>query len=70
MENKMTAVDLFMAYVSKHKEFLGYDLDEVYKQDKAIEKDQIVKAFNDGYDNGYVDSGKEAEQYYNETYKK
>jgi hypothetical protein len=72
---QQTAVDLFMAYVSRHKEFLGYDLDEVYKQAKQMEKEQIVKAWDDG-DYAYFyskETGRDfdnGEEYYNENYNK
>ena len=70
---QQTAVDLFMAYVSKHKEFLGYDLDEVYKQAKAIEKEQIINAWRNGDNDSMYEPkqlDEQAEQYYKETYKK
>ena len=63
MENKMiTAVEWFL------KQSADRPWKEVLEEAKQMHKEQIEKAFNDGYDNGYVDSGKESEQYYNETY--
>ncbi len=43
-------------------------LEKVFEQAKAMEKEQIVNAYDTGeYDCGYNGNGK---QYYNETYKK
>ena len=34
-----------------------------------MEKQQIIDAFDDGYENGYMDNGKYGIDYYNKTYK-
>jgi hypothetical protein len=62
-----TAVEWF------YQRILAEDIKEVFEQAKAMEKDNIVKAFNEGMLNSvdYFGNGvDEAEQYYNETYKK
>jgi hypothetical protein len=40
-------------------------LDEIYSQAKAMEKEQIVDAYDEAFLNAWQDNG---EQYYNETY--
>lgn len=59
---QQTAVEWFL------KQSADRPWKEVLEEANQMHKEQIEKAFNDGYDNGYVDSGKEAEQYYNENY--
>lgn len=65
--NKMvTAVDWF------YQRILANDIKEVFEQAKAMEKEQIMKAVDRGYDEGCKFPEdmtlKSAEQYYNETY--
>ena len=62
----MTAVEWL------RKELLKRDMDisikELFEQAKKIEKEQIIDAYIDGeFTKGY---GDDAEQYYNETFKK
>ena len=44
------------------------NLEEALEEALRMEKEQIEQAFDYGYDNGHVDSGKEPEEYYNENY--
>ena len=68
---KQTAVE----WLEKKFQSLGFDFEHILKQAKAMEKEQIFEAWDNGFANGY-DLGKyndectpeDAEQYYNETY--
>jgi hypothetical protein len=64
----MTAVEWF------YQRILAEHIKEVFKQAKAMEKEQIVKALERGFDEGCKFpediSLNNAEQYYNETYNK
>lgn len=69
MSNKqLTAVDWLLQQFDEEKTPRQWE--EVYKQAKELEKQQIESAYNDGYcDEGFLgDSNKSAEQYYKETY--
>jgi hypothetical protein len=57
---QQTAVEWF------YQRMLAKDIKEVFEQAKAIEKEQIIKAFNEGTFS--LDEKINAEQYYNETY--
>jgi hypothetical protein len=62
--NKETAVDyLFNELIANPGNFI-----KAYKQAKEMEKEQITEAVNYGCSDW--GSWKDAEQYYNETYKK
>jgi hypothetical protein len=70
MKNKiMTAVEWFNDEIIIH---LNFDqrlyLKDILKQAKEMEKEQIIEAFDDGNEQGFL--CKEGEEYYNETYKK
>lgn len=43
---------------------------EVTDEAKEMERDQILQAYNEGYDQGERLASKAPAQYYNETYKK
>jgi len=59
---KQTAVEWLAEITSK----LGYVSADIYDQAKAMEKEQIIDAWDNGCeDDGIIDN---AEQYYNETY--
>ena len=64
----MTAVEWF------YQRILAKDIKEVFEQAKEMEKEQIIKALERGFDEGCKFpedmSLNDAEQYYNETYKK
>jgi hypothetical protein len=63
---KQTAIDWFLEHIQKvHK----MDWDIVYIQAKAIEKEQIIKAF-ESQKNCVEIYYEYAEDYYNETYNK
>ena len=62
---KQTAVEWLATYL---KGITSLNCDEVVEQAKAMEKEQIINAYDKGeFNQGCND---EAEQYYNETYKK
>ena len=44
------------------------NIEEALEEALRMEREQIEQAFDYGYDNGHVDSGKEPEEYYNENY--
>jgi hypothetical protein len=60
--NKQTAVEWLATYL---KGITSLNCDEVIDQAKAMEKQQIVDAFEDGQSELSL---KDKEQYYNETY--
>jgi hypothetical protein len=72
MENKQTAVDFLIEVMQRRlPPFYAHfmmDMDSVYDQAKAMEKEQIIDAWKNA--EGYNDLTNEnlAEQYYNETY--
>jgi uncharacterized Fe-S cluster-containing MiaB family protein len=72
MENKQTAVDFLIEVMQRRlPPFYAHfmmDMDSVYEQAKEMEKDQMIKAFNEG--TFASDEKVTAEQYYNETYGK
>lgn len=63
MKTKQTAVEFLIEMFN-----LKSDL-AIIDQAKEMEKQQIYGAFNNGYNNGGLDINKNAEQYYNETFK-
>ena len=70
MTKKMTAVEWLEDEINKVLLHLPIERDEVkilIQQAKAMEKEQIEKAFNLGYDQWTM---KTSEQYYKETYEK
>ena len=78
MENKQTAVEWLVEQLatkigtSFHAITFYHDNDELIKQAKSMEKEQIINAFENGEDNidsdgCYIDNDG-AKQYYNETY--
>ena len=70
MENKQTAVDWLVSQVKKgDKSFDEYFRGEI-QQAKAMEKEQIIDAYDNGGDH-YTETGKAiwGKDYYNETYK-
>jgi hypothetical protein len=48
----------------------GLLYDDILKQAKEMEKQQIIDAYASGYIDGVAQNKITAEQYYNETYKK
>jgi hypothetical protein len=61
---KQTAVE----YLEKICYDRGYSLmSDYFNQAKEMEKEQIINAFEDGNEQGFI--CKTGEQYYNETYK-
>ena len=65
MENKQTAVDWLVEKIQHANP--SFKFDALIRQAKAIEKEQII----DAYDKGEFNQGcnEDAEQYYNQTYK-
>jgi hypothetical protein len=83
---QQTAIEWFVDYLEEH--LLAYDMKlnlkqtEAYDMAKAMEKEQIIKSFNQGYREGELDNGNQlypqkdiseycdAEQYYKEKFNK
>jgi predicted secreted protein len=66
---QQTAVQWLLEVKKKWGNILLTDLEQA----KAMEKEQIVKAFNEGMSNSvdyFANGTDESEQYYNETYNK
>ena len=65
---KQTAVEWLLIQIHKHWNSEGLSFDKILEQAKVMEKEQIINAYDKGeFNQGCND---EAEQYYNETYKK
>jgi hypothetical protein len=64
---KQTAVEWLVSHLNK-QEWFTYKQREYIEQAKEMEKQQIIDAYNEGGCNW--DSELEAEQYYNDTFKK
>ena len=70
MANKQTAVEWFESEFKKYYSFSTEEMEtftRMFNQAKAMEKEQIVHAYNDTILNLRTMDG---EQYYNETYGK
>ena len=69
---KQTAVEFIVKQIKKdlNLRLRGFDIDGIGKQAKEMEKEQIIEAYDKGYEEGYRDNGKFGFVYYNETYKK
>ena len=65
---KQTAVEWLLIQIHKHWNSEGLSFDKILEQAKAMEKEQIVNAYDEGeYDCG---CNGDSEQYYNKTFKK
>ena len=65
---KQTAVEWLLIQIHKHWNSEGLSFEKILEQAKAMEKEQIVNAYDEGeYDCG---CNGDSEQYYNETFKK
>lgn len=64
---KQTAVEWLLIQIHKHWNSEGLSFEKILEQAKAMEKEQIINA----YDTGEYDCGcnGDSEQYYNETFK-
>ena len=62
----MTAVEWLVEQINKHWDNEDVNSDELIKQAKEMEKDQIMNSWVKGV---ISDGNKTAEQYYNETFK-
>ena len=76
MENKkqVTSVEWLVEKITNRQngvfDGLPYlSVDEIYNQAKEMEKQQIIDAFDDGYDLNNSLVNYNGKQYYNETYK-
>jgi hypothetical protein len=69
---KQTATEWLFAHLLPFLEFSDPKEREHFRkclaEAKAMEKEQIEDAHNNGYGSGYMDEGISPEQYYNETY--
>ena len=65
---KQTAVEWLLIQIHKHWNSEGLSFEKILEQAKAMEKEQIINA----YDTGEYDCGcnGDSEQYYNKTFKK
>jgi hypothetical protein len=66
---KQTAVEWLMEEMSKTYIFNQDDFD-MFKQAKEMEKQQIIDAYQQGFNNAYFNNPLSKEQYYNETFNK
>ena len=69
---KQTAVELLYERLERMiPRSALYDIDkrEYFKQAKEMEKEQIINAYQQGYNNAYFANPLNKEQYYNQTFK-
>jgi len=71
---KQTAVEYLIQYIMNNQYFIGNDLADVFVKAKAMEKEQIVEAWNGGnygyfYSKGTKEDFNDGSEYYNEVYK-
>ena len=69
---KQTAVEwLENEFKEAHKMFGGIDTNWIkrFEQAKEMEKEQIIRARQDGLDNGFSNGSRDSNLYYNETFK-
>lgn len=65
---KQTAVEWLLIQIHKHWNSEGLSFEKILEQAKAMEKEQIINAYDEGeYDCG---CNGDSEQYYNKTFKK
>ena len=68
---KQTAVDWLKSQIELTVGgYFGSPWAEIFEKAKAMEKEEIMMAYNDGRVNAGLKQGKKSEQYYNETYGK
>jgi hypothetical protein len=70
---KQTAVDILYKFLYEMESFEGFDpynfnQKKVFEKAKEIEKEQIIKAFNQSW-HDRMNPYKTADKYYNETFK-
>ena len=75
MQHTQTAVEWLQIQLKKGIDFNSLDplsypksVDNIFKQAKQIEKEQIKKAFEFGVADAYNYNDDEGEEYYNQTY--
>ena len=66
--SKQTAMQIMLNELLSHGYKIPFHLVEKCKELLAMEKEQIVKAFEVGYNQNYEQQYNTIEQYYNETY--
>ena len=66
--SKQTAVEWIQQQVKQQGITHYFSLTEILERAKEMEKEQIMEAFEDGNEQGFL--CKEGIEYYNETYKK
>ena len=62
---KQTAVEWLFNQLEFDESVSMDNIEEIFEQAKEMEKEQIMDTFN----NGYLNHSRNAEQYYNETFK-
>jgi len=74
---KQTAVEWLIEQIFLNRKYITYEESIAFEKAKAIEKEQIIDAVNEGIKQGYEDyidtewgrdNDYSPEQYYNETY--
>ena len=66
---KQTAVEWLIIQMHTHWTNEDVTFQTLLEQAKAMEKEQIIAAHNIGRNDKHNDFSRDAEQYYNETYK-
>ena len=69
---KQTAVEWLIDWIGKNQYFVGNDLLKAFKQAKEMEKERLMDAYGQGVADEageIIDATKDAEHYYNRTYK-
>ena len=67
---KQTASEWLIDQLEKHYVKVDIKNTAVFYQAKEMEKQQIIDAYQQGFNNAYFSNPLNPEQYYNETFKK
>lgn len=67
---KQTAVEFIFEELENRENGLPYfTIEQIYKKAKEMEKQHIIDAYQQGFNNAYFSNPLSKEQYYNETFK-
>jgi hypothetical protein len=67
---KQTAVEWLVEQLEQHHTKIDIKNTVVFQQAKALEKEQILNAYGEGFSNGNRINFRNRNEYYNETYGK
>jgi len=65
---KQTAVEWFFNALIENQDKTHKQIESIFEQAKALEREQIIRARQDGLDNWFSNVSWDSNLYYNETY--